>query len=294
ERTDPESNESERVIKDDFDARSKAVFQAAFDFFGLLDATGHVVTLTGRLFQKTNTNTKLLTGQRFSETVFWQSSENTARLVDKAVSDASAGRDSSLLLDFRISADERIPIELRLQLLEAEDGTHHIFVCARAIPDKDPTTSQGVENEQLLRAAENAGIGLWFWDIEDSRIYSTPSCNELLGLPAHDAVTFESFLAVVHPDDRPFVQRLFERLQTESTKYKEEFRVLRSDDTVDWISAEGKSIGDRDNAPSRMMGIVRNVTQQRLAADELAKVYDLEKRARDEAVEANRAKDFFL
>jgi hypothetical protein len=144
EKTDRESNESERVIKDDFDAKSKTVFQNAFDFFGLLDATGHVVTLTGRLFQKTNTNTKLLTGQRFSETVFWQSSENTARLVDKAVSDASAGRDSSLLLDFRISADEKIPIELRLQLLEAEHGTDQIFVFAIAIPDKDPTTSQEV------------------------------------------------------------------------------------------------------------------------------------------------------
>ena len=43
-----------------------------------------------------------------------------------------------------------------------------------------------------------------------------------------------------------------------------------------------------------MTGIVRNVTQQKLAAEELAKVYDREKRARDEAVEANRSKDFFL
>lgn len=294
ERTGRESNEPERDINDDFDARSKTIFQNTFDFFGLLDAAGHVVTLSGRLFQKTNTNTKLLTGERFSETVFWQSSENTARLVDKAVSDASAGRDSSLLVDFRISSEEKVPIELQLQLLEDENGTGEIFVCARAFPKKDLTTGQEFENAQLLRAAENAGIGLWFWDIDDSRIYSTPSFNELLGLPAYDPVTFESFLAVVYPDDRPFVQRLFERLQAESIKYEEEFRVVRSDGAVDWISAEGKSIGDGDSAPGRMMGIVRNVTQQRRAAEELAKVYDREKRARDEAVEANRAKDFFL
>src|SRR6185503_11544383 len=131
ERTDPESNESERVIKDDFDARSKAVFQAAFDFFGLLDATGHVVTLTGRLFQKTNTNTKLLTGQRFSETVFWQSSENTARLVDKAIVDVAGGKDSNLLVDFRVSAEEKVPIDLRFQLLTIDDSTDEIFVCGR-------------------------------------------------------------------------------------------------------------------------------------------------------------------
>ena len=46
--------------------------------------------------------------------------------------------------------------------------------------------------------------------------------------------------------------------------------------------------------PSRMMGIVRKITEQKYAVSELAKVYDREKRARDEAVEANRAKDFFL
>jgi CheY-like chemotaxis protein len=43
-----------------------------------------------------------------------------------------------------------------------------------------------------------------------------------------------------------------------------------------------------------MMGIVRKITEQKYAVSELAKVYDREKKARDEAVEANRAKDFFL
>src|SRR4030095_4701205 len=135
---------------------------------------------------------------------------------------------------------------------------------------------------------------LWFWDIADSRIYATPSCNELLGLPAYEPMTFESFLTVVHPEDRPLVDALFERLQTRTITYEEEFRVVRSDGTVDWISAEGTSAGDTEGVPTRMTGVVRNVTQQRVAADELAKVYDREKRARDEAVEANRAKDFFL
>jgi len=277
-----------------FDPRSLEVFDKNFEFFGTLDASGRVLALNGRLFQKANTKTKMLRGQSFSDTVFWQSSENTARLVAKAVSDAAAGESSKVLVDFRVSADEKVPVELQLQALTISDSQREIFVCARLIPDRDPNDSQDAENEQLLRAAENAGIGLWFWDIEKSRIYATPSCNELLGLPAYDPVTFESVLTVVHPDDRRFVDQLFERLQTKSVTYEEEFRVVRSDGTVDWISAEGKSIGDAEKVPRRMMGIVRSVTQQKYAAEELAKVYDREKRARDEAVEANRAKDFFL
>ncbi len=43
-----------------------------------------------------------------------------------------------------------------------------------------------------------------------------------------------------------------------------------------------------------MVGVVQKITEQKLAAEELAKVHDREKKAREEAVEANRAKDFFL
>ena len=42
------------------------------------------------------------------------------------------------------------------------------------------------------------------------------------------------------------------------------------------------------------MGLVRKITDNKLANEELSKVYDREKRARNEAEEANRAKDFFL
>ncbi len=294
EKTRPDPNQAKTKAEQDFDAKSTAIFENVFDFFGTLDSDGRILFLVGRIFQRTNTETDLLVGQHFSETVFWQSSENTARLVNKAVDDAAAGRDSKLLVDFRISAEEKVPVDLHVQPLTDASSGEQIFVCGRSFPENDQLIGKEIQNELLLRTAESAGIGLWFWDIEDSRIYSTPSCNELLGLPAYDPVTFESFLTVIHPEDRSYVEALFERLQTQSIKYEDEFRVVRSDGTVDWISAEGKSIRDAGEAPNRMMGIVRKVTEQRIAADELAKVYDREKRARDEAVEANRSKDFFL
>ncbi|MEP6703396.1 MAG: ATP-binding protein [Acidobacteriota bacterium] len=278
----------------EFDPRSEAIFNNAFEFFGTLDGNGRILALTGRLFDRTSTNTKLLAGQLFSETVFWQSSEDTARLVDKAVAEAAEGKRADLVVDFRVSADEKVPVVLRLHPLKGVGSADEIFVFALGLPEAQPGTRHDAENEQLLRAAESAGMGLWFWDIRDSRIFATPGCSDLLGLPEYEPITFESFLNVVHPDDKSRVKCLFERLQTHIATYVEEFRVLGSEGSVEWISAEGKSVGDKDGLPARMTGIIRNVTLQKVAAAELAKVYDREKRARDEAVEANRAKDFFL
>jgi hypothetical protein len=69
----------------------------------------------------------MLRGQSFSDTVFWQSSENTARLVAKAVSDAAAGESSKVLVDFRVSADEKVPVELQLQALTISDSQREIL-----------------------------------------------------------------------------------------------------------------------------------------------------------------------
>lgn len=288
-----EAQSPETTLIPGSDAVSRAIFDAAFDMYAVLDRSGTIVWLGGRILRETTARAEMLTGQLFSETVFWQSSENTARLVEKAVTDAARGHESTLHLDFRVRADKRTPIELRLQPL-GKSLDERIFAHARCLPTKTAAELREIERERLLRAAENADIGLWFWDIGAAQIFSTPRCNDLLGLPTSEPATFESFLHFVHQDDRRGVEDLFARLQNEGSRYSREFRVLRSDGSIDWIVAEGESTTEGHGAPTGMMGMVRKITDQKYAVTELAKVYDRERRARDEAVEANRAKDFFL
>lgn len=275
-----------------FDDQVRLIFQNIFDFYGTLDLEGRVETLAGRIFELTNTDPNLLAGQRFYETVFWQSSENTPKILETAIENAATGESSKLLLDFRVSADEKLPLEVNLQYL---DGRNEIFVCAQSVAErKRRTEHHKLESEQLLSAAENAEIGLWFWDFSEEHIYATPRCSELLGLPAYDLLTYEKFLSVIHPDDHDFVIDFLSRSRSEGAKYEEEFRVIYPDGSIEWICTEGKSFLDSAGEPLQMMGVVRKITEQKIAAAELSKVYEREKKARDEAVEANRTKDFFL
>lgn len=278
-----------------FDSQTKLIFDSVFDFHGTLDASGHVLDLSGRIFEVTNTNPELLVGQQFSQTVFWQSSENTPRILDKALENCASGKPSKLLLDFRVSADVKRPVELSFQPLPQADGQTRIFVCAQSVSErKDRIEHYKRESEQLLFAAENAEIGLWFWDFKEDKIYSTPRCNELFEFPAYETLTASKFFQTVHPDDRFFVTEFLAQSRNEGTKYEEEFRLIYSDGTIEWVCAEGKSFRDEAGSPQRMIGVVRKITEKKVAAAELAKVHEREKKARDEAVEANRAKDFFL
>jgi PAS domain S-box-containing protein len=277
-----------------FDASSTAVFEKLYDFYGTLDLEGRVTSLSGSIFKITQTDPDLLVGQPFAQTVFWQSTANTARVFESAIEKAARGASSRLLLDFRVSADEKSVMEVDLQPVEIESGRAQIFVCGRIAESRLGGARIGSAGEQLLFAAENTDIGLWYWDFEEDKIYSTPRCNELFGLSAYDTLDYDTIRNTIHPDDRAEVEEFIERSRNEGVKYEEEFRILHRNGSVEWVCAEGKSLMDGNGRPQRMMGVVRDITQQKIASEELQRVHERERKAREEAVEANRAKDFFL
>src|SRR5215470_4078294 len=289
-----QSQVEERFVNGFDHLNTRTVFYNAFDFFGVLDGDGRVVELNGSIFEKASADPSLLKGQIFSQTVYWQSSENTSKVLESAIQDAVLNGRSKTLLDFRISADKKIVVELSLLALPAEEGGNIFFYAQQITDRKDRAEYYKKEIEELLFAAENADIGLWFWDLKNDKIYSTPKCNEMFEVPAYDKLTYSRFLKVVHPDDRQRLVESLEKAHLNGTRYSEQYRVVYSDGSVEWIAAEGKSFLDPDGSPEKMTSVVRKITEEKLEAEELSLVYAREKRARDEAVEANRAKDLFL
>lgn len=272
---------------------SAAIFIDVFLLFGYLDSEGNILDLRGRIFDGTNANPEFLVRQPFAETVFWQSSEANARMIEKAIQSAIAGESSRLHLDFRLRAEEKVPVILTFQPILSGDGEQRIFVYAQK-----PDTPEKAENERdlehLLLGAEVADIGLWYWDSESRHLFSTPCTNEIFALTAYDELTFEKILQVVYPEDIAFVDGFVNDALRRGSKFEEEFRVIYPDGKIEWICAEGRAFIDPNGEPVRMVGTVRIITDQKLASDELERVYELEKKARDEAEIANKSKDFFL
>ena len=269
-----------------------SIFEDVFAFFGLLTDKGVLVNLRGRIFEKTSLNPELLIGQKFSETVFWQSSDTTSKMLDKAIETTADGKFSRVLLDFRLSSEEKLCVEMNLY--PAQPG-EQIFFCAYDVTEREREIEYHRQrSEQLLYAAESAEIGLWSWDLKNNNVYSTPKCNELFETSAYDSLIYDSFVNILHPEDRERVEAVLHESQMTGKEYNEQFRVIYSEGRIEWISARGKTFLDTEGNPLKMMGVVRKITEQKAAEQDLSRVYDREKKARDEAEEANRAKDFFL
>lgn len=276
----------------DFESQTRVIFDDIFSFYGKLSPEGYLLSLAGTIFEKASVDPEILIGQRFSDTVFWQSSENTALALNDAISEAAESGKAKIVLSFRVTSKEKILVELHLKKLP---GNKEIFFCGKDVTDRQNEVDfYRQRSEQLLYAAENSDVGLWFWDLASDTIFSTPKCNEILNIPPNKPLTFQNFLDVLHPDDRSQVEDLLRKTQSGGADYDTEFRVVDSKGNVNWVVARGKTFLDAEGKPANLVGMIQKITERKIADKELAKIYDREKRARDEAEEANRAKDFFL
>jgi PAS domain S-box-containing protein len=274
---------------------TEEIFHSVFDFYGTLDTKGCVITLSGSIFEQTKADPGMLIGQPLSETVFWQASENNSRTVEETIERAAAGERSNVIVDFRVSSDKKVPVEMIFQPLKRDGAPDAIFFSGQQITRRQRTVDYyKTEIEELLFAAENTDIGLWYWDLKNGNIYATPKCNELFNIPAYDRLTYDRLIESIHPEDAERVTETLKKAHANGTKYTEEFRVQYGDGQLEWLSAEGKSFLDENGDPEKMTAVVRKITEQKLADEELTRVYDREKKARDEAEDANRSKDFFL
>jgi len=279
-----------------FDSPAQDIFDNVFLFFGTLTPDGFVLDLRGEIFKKANIDPQLLIGQKFSETVYWQSSEATSNILSRAIDAAAEGRKSETVLDFRVSSKVKLTISFYLHpSLNKNNKLENIFFCAKDLTEQQEKVEYYKnQSDQLLGAAENAETGLWHWDLVENNIFSTPKCNEIFDIPPQTDITSQLFSEIIYPEDRQMVEFALNESQANGKEYKIEFRIIYSDGQINWVIARGKSFLDEEGNPQNMSGVVRKITEKKTAREELSKIYALEKKARDEAEEANRAKDFFL
>jgi PAS domain S-box-containing protein len=142
---------------------------------------------------------------------------------------------------------------------------------------------------QLEVALEAGAIATWTWDIRENRLYGDRQLARLFNLPEGDADggLLDNYVQSIHPDDRERVSAALARAVQTGDEYNADYRILRADRTVRWVSARGRVECDSTGEPVRMAGVLVEITDRKALEDEL--------RVRlDQLAEADRRKDEFL
>jgi len=110
-------------------------------------------------------------------------------------------------------------------------------------------------------------LGTWDWVIGDNQLTWSDCVVELFGT-TRDAFdgTYEAFLALVHEEDRPQLEERVRRALEDPSfgdRYEAEYRVMRADGDPRWQLARGAVLRDDTGAPTRMLGIVADITERK-------------------------------
>jgi PAS domain S-box-containing protein len=116
----------------------------------------------------------------------------------------------------------------------------------------------------LAEAQRLAGLGSWEWDIARDRVTWSDELFRLFGLEPQSAeVTYEGFLARVHPDDAPLVRAAVDRAYTDGEPFAIEHRIVLPDGDVRWLHGRGRVLADEAGTPVRMVGTSQDITERK-------------------------------
>lgn len=135
------------------------------------------------------------------------------------------------------------------------------------------------EAEFSLRLALRAShIGVWHFDVLKDRVEWDEQAMTIFGLEQGSVVTAEVFLDLVHPDDRDRVRQTFEDgLYNQSNEYILEFRIITAAGIRE-VYCAGRTFFEESGKFTRMAGIFRDITDQKLEEARTKRLALLEQR----------------
>jgi PAS domain S-box-containing protein len=127
------------------------------------------------------------------------------------------------------------------------------------------------ESEGRRRMAQQAArVGTWEWDVPTGESVWSEMIWELVGLePDGGATTVERFIEFIHPEDRDRAVRKVNEVIADGEEYYDEFRLVRRDGGVLWVSSKGRLIRSASGQPERMLGVNIDITERKRAEEAL-------------------------
>lgn len=164
---------------------------------------------------------------------------------------------------------------LILQLREAMQGRERALakqVRVTEVALERASTSEAARErlssaEALVREAQEAArVGAFEIDIEADTFHVSAEFCRIVGVPRQDVYPATELEALIQPPDRTRIASSRRSRADASASLDVEYRIRRpSDGALRWISRRGAFQFDAQGNPRRMLGVVQDVTERKLA-----------------------------
>ncbi|MEO8450553.1 MAG: ATP-binding protein [Gemmatimonadota bacterium] len=147
----------------------------------------------------------------------------------------------------------------------------------RLFEDRGTVLKALKSSEESLRDSISAGhLGLWEWRMSDGAFLGAGQYATILGREPGDIERFDQFLDGIHEEDRPGFELAMNAALVDREPFTYEYRVRRADGSISWVGIQGRFSYDEQGAPIRLRGAILDVSDQKLAHQQLMQSQKIE------------------
>ncbi len=163
------------------------------------------------------------------------------------------------------------PAEITIPAVPPADGSNGVAsrgaADADAAADGTAATFPDRARPPFMPTSTTVDAGFFTWDIMTGEVVCDPVTYRMHGLPEDPSATMDTFLSTVPEADLPQLREARERMIAAAGTYQLEYRITRPDGTLRTMEARGRVMPGPDGRPSRMMGMVVDITKVRATRD---------------------------
>jgi PAS domain S-box-containing protein len=129
------------------------------------------------------------------------------------------------------------------------------------------TVALSESREDLNRAQAVASVGSWRLNVQRDELVWSDETYRIFGIPPGTPLTYETFLSIVHPDDRECVDRKW-KAAIRGEPYDIEHRIVVGE-TIKWVRELAELEFGKDGALLGGFGTAQEITERKKAEENL-------------------------
>ncbi len=153
-----------------------------------------------------------------------------------------------------------------------------------------------ISEERFRLALDATDVGLWDWNLETHEIIFSDKWKSMLGYtPDEIQDDFQGWQNLWHPNDIKKIEMSMDTyLNNKTDKYENVHRLRHKDGDYRWVMARGGVIKNQLGKSIRWVGTHIDITERINNEEQLTKINDQLKQAKEEVINASELKSRFL
>lgn len=248
----------EKELKDS-EARYRGLVESSQGHIFMLDRQGCYLASNNRIDPKVLQLSESVVGKHLKDVY---PPDVNSIYVDKLAQVFSTEKAIEFEYSLSQNGDLKYYIDVLYPILRDETVWAAGGICRDVTERKKTEEALRSSNESLAEAQRIARLGIRDWDLVTGEITWSGEAYRIYGQDPDKKLFFEDALAQIHPDDREAFKAFTKNIQKGTGENNIEYRI-NCTEGMKIVHEQGKIVKDETGLSKRMLGIFRDVTEEK-------------------------------